>query len=90
MATVERFKPDYSIVVQDMVIKVDDYIFEIKSKHNNSTFKKSSTEITKDKEMLAKFTPIDANRIGYMAGICETVKEYKLLNKLKAKKFCKT
>lgn len=66
MATVEHLKPDYSMVVQNMASEVDDYILEIKSKHDNSTFKKSSAEITKDQEMLAKFTPIDANRIGYI------------------------
>lgn len=90
MATVERLKPDYSIVVQTMAGEVEDYILEIKSKHDDATFKKSSIEITKDQEMLSKFTPLDANRIGYMAGVSETVKEYKLIDNIKANKFCKT
>ena len=80
MATVERLKPDYSIVVQQMSHQVDDYILEIKSKNDAKTLKKSPIEITKDKALVAQFNPIDANRIGYMAGVRETVKEYQLTN----------
>jgi hypothetical protein len=83
MATVERLKPDYSIVVQNMESQVDDYILEIRSQSDRTTLKKSPTEITKDKNMVAKFNPIEANRIGYMAGVCETIKENKLVKKLR-------
>lgn len=79
MATVERLKPDYSIVVQKMTGKVDDYILEIKSKYDREAVQKSPSEISKDKVLIAKFNPIEANRIGYMAGVCETVKEYQLI-----------
>lgn len=79
MATVERLKPDYSIVVQQMTNEVDDYILEIKSKNDCTTLKKSPSEITKDKVLIAKFNPVEANRIGYMAGVRETVKEYQLI-----------
>jgi hypothetical protein len=34
--------------------------------------------MSKDKSLLAKFSPVDANRIGYLAGINETVKEFKM------------
>ena len=76
IATVERLKPDYSIVVQHMTPEVDEYLLEIKSKSNPTTIIKSPSELSKNKELIAKFKPEDANRIGYMAGVRETVKEY--------------
>ncbi|HHU0122950.1 TPA: hypothetical protein ACT9L9_003046 [Legionella pneumophila] len=81
MATVERLKPDYSIVVQHMTPEVDEYLLEIRSKSKAITIKKSPSELSKDKELIAKFKPEDANKIGYMAGVRETVKEYQLVNK---------
>lgn len=78
LATVERMKPDYSIVVQKLGDEVDNYILEIKSKKTTQITKKSAFEVSKDRAMLQKFSPLDANRIGYLAGIQETVKEYKM------------
>ncbi len=77
MATVERLRPDYSIVVQQLTGEVDDYMLEIKSK-NGAAFRKSPSELSKDKNLLSKLTPLEANRVGYMAGVRETVKEYQL------------
>ncbi|AMV15183.1 TPA: hypothetical protein KKX32_001263 [Legionella pneumophila] len=82
IATVERLKPDYSIVVQHMTSEVDEYLLEIKSKFKATTIKKSPSELSKDKELIAKFKPEDANRIGYMAGVRETVKEYQIKKEL--------
>ena len=79
MATVERLKPDYSIVVQQMTHEVDEYILEIKSKKDGTTIKKSSSELSKNPDLIAKFHPLEANRIGYMAGVCETAKEYQMI-----------
>ena len=79
MATVEKLKPDYSIVVQKMTDQVDEYILEIQSKNSDKKLKKSPSEISKDKDLVAKFHPVEANRIGYMAGVRETVKEYQLI-----------
>jgi hypothetical protein len=79
MATVERLKPDYSIVVHEMTDKIDDYLLEIKSKQSGATFKKSPSEISKNKQLIDQFNPIEASRIGYMAGVHETVKEYLLM-----------
>lgn len=78
MATVERLKPDYSIVVQQLGSEVDDYILEIRSRNRLEVSKKSPSEVSKDKALLAKFSPIDANRIGYLAGIKETVREFQM------------
>ena len=78
IATVERLKPDYSILVQHMTPEVDEYLLEIKSKYNPDSIKKTPSELSKDKEIIAKFSPLDANKIGYMAGVRETVKEYEI------------
>ncbi|HAT8326966.1 TPA: hypothetical protein GDD11_15215 [Legionella pneumophila] len=82
MATIERLKPDYSILVQHMTPEVDEYLLEIKSRNRAETIKKTPSELSKDKEVIAKFNPIDANRIGYMAGVRETVKEYEIKGNL--------
>ncbi len=79
MATVERLKPDYSIVVQQMSNEVDGYILEIKSKNSGKSLKKSPSDISKDKGLVSKLDPIEANRIGYLAGVRDTVKEYEML-----------
>ena len=79
MATVECLKPDYSIVAQHMSGEVDDYILEIKSKNAHATIKKSPSDVSKDPALIAQFKPADANRIGYMAGVRETVREYRLI-----------
>ncbi|HAT8648912.1 TPA: hypothetical protein JA989_12280 [Legionella pneumophila] len=81
IATVERLKPDYSIVVQHMTPEVDEYLLEIKSKSNATTIKKSPSELSKNKNLIEKFNSADANRIGYLAGVRETVKEFQLINK---------
>ncbi|MBA3661047.1 MAG: hypothetical protein H0W64_04945 [Gammaproteobacteria bacterium] len=78
MATIERMKPDYSVVVQQLQDEVDEYILGIKSKSDKNIIKKTPSEISKDKALLAKFSPVDASRIGYLAGIRDTVKEFKI------------
>lgn len=78
MATVERMKPDYSIVVQQLGNEIDEYILEIRSRNGKIVAKKSPSEMSKDKSLLSKFSPIEANRIGYLAGVKETVKEFKM------------
>lgn len=81
MATVEHLKPDYSIVVQEMANEVDEYILELKSKKGLTTLKKSPSELSRDKELIGKLSPVEANRVGYMAGVRETVREYEVFTK---------
>lgn len=78
MATVEKMKPDYSVVVQQLTEEVDDYILEIKSRKDGCIIKKSPSELSKDKSLLSKINPVEANRIGYLAGVKETVVEFKM------------
>ena len=81
MATVEHLKPDYSIVVQEMTNEVDEYLLELKSRNGHTRVKKTPTELSKDKEIVGKLCPLEANQIGYLAGVRETVREYQMLRK---------
>ena len=78
MATIESLTPDYSIYAQQLGNEVDDYILEIREKNGKKITTKSPAEISRDKSILSKFSPVDANRIGYLAGVKETVQEFKL------------
>ena len=78
MATVERLEPTYSIVLQQLGNEVDDFILEIRSKNGKKISKIKASEMSKDKSLIAKFSPTDANRIGYLAGVKETVKEFEM------------
>lgn len=78
IATVERMKPDYSIVVQELGNEVDDYLLEIRSRSGKQIIKKSPSEMSKNKELISKLSPVDASRVGYLAGVKETVKEFKM------------
>lgn len=80
IATTEYLRSEYSIVSQKMTEEIDDYILEIKSQNSHTTIKKLLSEIAKDKALIAKFNPVDANRIGYMAGVLETAMEYRALS----------
>jgi hypothetical protein len=80
MATVEHLKPDYAIVVQQMTNEVDDYLLELRAKNGYETIKKSPSELSKDQSLISRLTPADANRVGYLAGIRETVKEYQMVH----------
>lgn len=78
LATIEKLKPDYSVELQKPTDLTDEYILEIKSKRTGQTFIISPTTLSKDKKLLSKFDVHDANRIGYLAGVRETVKEYEM------------
>ena len=52
MATVERLKPDYSIVVQKMGHEIDDYVLELKSRNDGTKLEKSPSEISQDGQVL--------------------------------------
>lgn len=79
IATTEYLKPDYSIVAQQMV-GAGDWVLEIRSEGDCKTIKKSPSEISKDKALIERFNSVEANRIGYMAGMFEAVKEYRALS----------
>ena len=82
MATMERMKPDFQVVVQHMGMEVDDYMLELKQRRSGILLKKTVGELVQDKSLIAKLSPGDANRIGYLAGVRETVREYALKNKM--------
>ena len=78
MATKEKLKPDYLVVTHYLCDEVDEAILEIKSRKHHTVLRKSPTELSKDKSVLSKLSPLDANRIGYLAGIRETIKDFQI------------
>jgi len=80
MATMERMQPNYAIAVQHLTNGADDCILELKSRHNHTTVLQSPTELSKNKSLLMQLGPMDANRIGYLAGVLETLHETQLKN----------
>lgn len=78
IAATEHLQPDYFISEQHFCYEIDDYMLEICSKTGNKISRKTPLEMSKDKSLLAKFSPSDANRIGYLAGVKETSDEYKM------------
>lgn len=83
MATAERLKPDYSVIGQQIGEEADDYTVQIHSRVDHKQIDKSLAEIVNDKRLLSRLSPIDANRIGYLAGIKDAVDEYRNKYKLK-------
>jgi len=83
MATVERLKPDCSVIGQMIGDAADDYTLQIHSRTDHKRIDKSLAEIVNDKSLLSRLSPIDANRIGYLAGIKDAVDEFKIKYKMK-------
>lgn len=83
MATIEGLKPDYSVIGQVLGDEADDYTVQIHSRTGHKKIDMSLAEIVNDKLLLSRLSPIDANRIGYLAGIKDAVDEFKNKYKLK-------
>lgn len=83
IATVERLKPEYAVVAQRTTNQTDEYILELRSIKGTEMIVKSATALSKDGDLIAKLHPAEANRIGYLAGVRETVREYQMLSNLR-------
>jgi hypothetical protein len=76
MATIESLNPDYQIIGQEFSEKIKNSLLTIKHKSHNNISKISALEISRNVEMIKKFSSPDANRIGYLAGVTETENEF--------------
>lgn len=79
IATLEKLTPDFSIVIQKVDGKSDEYILELKSR-DGKIIHKNPVELCREKAMIASLSPEDANRVGYLSGVSETIKEFRLVN----------
>lgn len=79
IATLEKLTPDFSIVIQKVDGSLDEYILELKSR-DGKIIQKNPIELSRDKALIARLSPVDASRVGYLSGVSETAQEYKLLN----------
>lgn len=55
------------------------YIITLKNQQGVIIAKKSASDVSKDSNLVKKLSSEDANRVGYMAGINDTLKENLLL-----------
>lgn len=76
VAIAEKMSPEYTVFSEQDIN--DEHILKFKAK-NGKVSSKLSSETCKDKEFLSKLSSLDAHKIGYIAGINETVKEFQAL-----------
>lgn len=79
LSVVEQLAPEYHIVGLELNSITEDYIVTIRSKNKKKISKQSATTICSNMELIKKLNSIDANRIGYIAGMKDTVYEYEAL-----------
>lgn len=75
LAANETQKPNYSLLTQTMGEQSEDCLLHIKSHLDQQILVKRLSEIN-NQTFLSHLSPLDANRIGYLAGVRETVMEY--------------
>ncbi len=78
LAVLEQLAPDFQLVSLELNQKLQEYIVTLKDHNNAAIEKKSASYISKDGELVKKLSPEDANRIGYMAGMNDALKESQL------------
>ncbi|MBA3535175.1 MAG: hypothetical protein H0T84_00970 [Tatlockia sp.] len=77
LAVLERLAPENHLISWELDQILQEYTVTLKDKKNLKVERKSASEISRDKQIINKLTPEDANRIGYMAGINDTLKDVK-------------
>lgn len=78
MSVIEQLAPEYHIENLELNALTEDYIITIRSKDKKAFSKQSASVFSKNKEVIKNLSSLDANRIGYMAGIKDTIDEYGL------------
>ena len=74
LALLEKLSPEYHLISVELDQKVKEYIVTIKHKNSDKLSKLSASQISKNAEVVKKLSPLDANRIGYMAGVNDNIK----------------
>ncbi|MDF1677385.1 MAG: hypothetical protein P1U32_01675 [Legionellaceae bacterium] len=75
LAVLEQLAPDHQLVGLELNQKLQEYFVTLKNHVDESVAKKSASSVSKDSAFVKKLSPEDANRIGYMAGVSDTIKE---------------
>ncbi|MBP9777558.1 MAG: hypothetical protein KBD25_00085 [Rickettsiaceae bacterium] len=78
LSVIEQLAPEYHIANLELNAMTEDYIITIRSKDKKVSNKQSASIFSKNKDLIKKLNSLDANRIGYMAGVKDTVDEYGL------------
>lgn len=75
LAVLEQLAPEMQLISCELDQKIKEYTVTLKN--NKMIYEKiSASRISKDRGLIKKLSSEDANRIGYMAGINDTVNEY--------------
>ena len=75
LAVLEQLAPEFQLVSLELNQKLQEYIVTLKNYNDATLEKKSAAHVSKDGALVKKLSPEDANRIGYMAGVNDTLKE---------------
>ncbi len=74
---IEQLAPEFTIENIQLNNITEDYIITLKSK-NAEKLQQTAVNLSKDQNLIKKLNSKDANKIGYMAGIKDTIDEYNL------------
>lgn len=75
LAVLEKVSPKIQIVSLALDEKLQEYIITLKNHNSSSLEKKLASELVKDNSLIRKLSPLDAHRVGYMAGVSDTDKD---------------
>ncbi len=75
LAVLERLTPKFQLVGLELNQKLQEYMVTLKNYRDLTTEQESASYISKSKAFVEKLSPEDANRIGYMAGLNDAIKE---------------
>ncbi|MDP1602218.1 MAG: hypothetical protein Q8M03_03050 [Legionella sp.] len=76
LAVLEKLAPDCKLISWELDQIIKEYKVTLQNKDNSKIEKISASAISKDKNFINKMSAEDANRIGYMAGINDTLKDF--------------
>ncbi|MDF1646616.1 MAG: hypothetical protein P1U61_06525 [Legionellaceae bacterium] len=76
LAVLEQLAPEFQILSLELNQKLQEYIVTLKNHTDDVIEKKSASQVSKDSSLVKKLSPEDANRIGYMAGINDSIQEH--------------
>jgi hypothetical protein len=79
VSTPQLFKAAVYLAGLEFSQRLQAYIITLKNQQGVTVVKKSASDVSKDSKLVEKLSAMDANRVGYMAGINDTLKESALL-----------
>ncbi|MCH9716592.1 MAG: hypothetical protein K0U24_02180 [Gammaproteobacteria bacterium] len=76
LVVLEWLAPELQLAGLEFNAKLQEYRVTLKHYNQLIIDKKSASYVSKNAMLIKKLSPEDANRIGYMAGVNDTIQEY--------------